>query len=216
MLRLFKQLDITRARLQAKITAKVHFLNNSYRRPLSSQDKQNIARNLSLLPLALGVQLKEAVPTAQVTKMPSAKKSSRLKTTLPPPPAAAASSLSPATALKQESVHFNAIKKTLSKSMDHESTYYRWIEKAVNEEEEHTKLNHKSSKQSVQPTAAAAAAAAGTETVGVVVLSKEISQSVEMLAQLAHHHTTLKSNGGKLVLFRRLRILHSWDNTIGF
>jgi hypothetical protein len=171
MLRLLKQLDMTRARLHAKIKSKVDSINASYKRPLSIQDKHNIKRNLALIPLAMGIQVKD---TPEVIVRPSSNKSKRGKLS----DAIITPSISAESKLKTENLKFHSIKRELAESMDHESSYYRWLSKSLSEE---SLAKGKERSDSLE-----------TNT-----LAAEVSQSVEMLS-------LLEATAGKLFLHKKI------------
>ena len=171
MLRLLKQLDMTRARLHAKIKSKVDSINASYKRPLSIQDKHNIKRNLALISLAMGIQVKD---TPEVIVRPSSNKSKRGK----PSDAIITPSISVESKLKTENLKFHSIKRELAESMDHESSYYRWLSKSLSEE---SLAKGKERSDSLE-----------TNT-----LAAEVSQSVEMLS-------LLEATVGKLFLHKKI------------
>jgi hypothetical protein len=174
MLRMLKQLDMTRVHLQAKIKENVNSINASYKRPLSNRDKNNIERNHSLLPLALAVQLKEAPPP----RPPSTgkKKASRAPV--------AATALSPAASLEQEGAHLRDAKAQLARMMDHEGTYCRWLEKSLRENDQ-AGSSSSSSSSSRQEDRSSGGGGGQTELPPAELqLSKEIGKSVEMFVLL--------------------------------
>lgn len=185
LLRQLKQLDVIRGRLQAKIAGKVDNINAAYERPLSSQDKQKVKRNMSLLPLALSVQEKKKIKSAH-TKVPrpsSVAQSNKPSHLIVPPVSAVSVEENECPTLQQEYEQFNCIREQLSQTMDHESKYNRWLERGIGEDDNRGRTVVHTESRSEE-------------------LAIEVSRSMEMLALLEENVGTLFVQG-KVFNFER-------------
>ena len=121
MLRLFRQLDMTRGHLLHKITERIETLGApNQKQPQSQAAKNKIKRRLAMIPLALAIQPRDFSSSEKLCTS-KGRPNSKLNRF----------SKSDINSLSKESLNYMESKNVFMKNADHESTFYRWIEKAI-------------------------------------------------------------------------------------